>query len=78
MATCKGCGKRIEWAETIDGKTVPLDPAPPVYEVYKQAKDGSLTVRLVPLSDGPRKIRTHMVSHFATCPKASDFSGGGR
>lgn len=33
MAVCRGCGKEIAWGVTPEGKRVPLDPSPPVYEV---------------------------------------------
>jgi len=59
---CK-CGKRIVWAVTADGKKIPLDPAPAVYEVD--------TVNPTTCE----RTKTAMVSHFATCPKANDFSG---
>ncbi|MDI6872127.1 MAG: hypothetical protein QME79_12445 [Bacillota bacterium] len=26
MATCKGCGKQIEWIETPAGRRMPVDP----------------------------------------------------
>jgi hypothetical protein len=65
-ATCRGCGKPIVWAVLVDGKKIPLDPRPPVYDQIGTAKDGSPMVQ---------RARTCMVSHFATCPKASEFSG---
>ena len=59
---CK-CGKRIVWAVTPTGAKIPLDPAAPVYEVD-------------PVSPGKcERTKTAMVSHFATCKFASDFSG---
>lgn len=61
MSVCKGCGKEIQWATTETGKTIPLDPKAPTYEV----KEG-IAVR-----------SPAMVSHFSTCPKANDFSGKG-
>lgn len=59
---CKGCGKAIVWGETVDGKRIPLDPRPPVYKILATGR----VVRDV----------TCMVSHFATCPHASQFSAG--
>lgn len=65
---CKGCGKEIVWGVTSPGKAVPLDPRPPVYHVTSDTKSKSGYSAI-------RAIGTHMVSHFATCPKANDFSG---
>ena len=59
---CRGCGKKIVWGETPEGKKIPLDPSPPTY--YYDDDSGECE-------------RTHniYVSHFATCPFANDFSG---
>jgi len=65
---CRGCGKTILWIETDEGKKVPLDPSPPVY-VVKSTKHGN--------AYGYR-FRLAMVSHFATCPNANEFSASGR
>jgi hypothetical protein len=65
---CKGCNKIVVWVEITkaDGTKgrLPLDPSAPVYEVDP-----------VNPTTGER-TKTAMVSHFATCPKANDFSGG--
>ena len=63
MTTCKGCGKEILWVVTVRGK-MPLDPRPPVYEIGEEVNG------VLPASRIPRCY----VSHFATCPKANDFS----
>lgn len=63
---CKGCGKLIHFAKTVDGKTVPLDPRPPVYawtpDGWKRA-------------NGKNRPIKALVTHFATCARANDFSG---
>lgn len=67
MSNCRGCGKKIIWAVTVDGKKIPLDPTPPTYGA---ADDSEIH------TDGQFIGRSRaMVSHFATCPKANDFSG---
>jgi hypothetical protein len=72
---CKGCGAPMIWAETEDGKAIPLDPSAPVYRVLSHDASGTPKVKLVPLEDGEREV---MVSHFKTCPKAGDFGRGRR
>lgn len=63
---CSGCGKPIVWA-LAGGKRIPLDPRPACYLLD---------------TDGPvvtcERRRAVMVSHFATCPDATRFSGGGK
>jgi hypothetical protein len=72
-ATCRGCGRPIEWVQTDDGKKVPLDLAAPIYE----GRDGALVrARLWPVEE--RRVMGPAVSHFATCAKAGDFGSGGR
>ena len=60
---CRGCGKPIVWGLTNDNKKIPLDPAPPVYSIVTH-------------NGQSEAVRTTlaMVSHFATCPNANDFS----
>ena len=64
MSVCKGCGKEIVWGTTEEGKKIPLDPRPPVYRKLAIV-NGELTVDRVDFA---------LVSHFATCSKANDFS----
>ena len=69
MSLCRGCGKKILWGRTAEGKNIPLDALSPVYrlgEVTKddQGRDVQMIVR----------DREAFVSHFCTCPKASQFS----
>lgn len=68
MAKCKGCGKEIVWGVTEDGKKIPLDPRPPVYR---------WTSHGVPRVGNERIARDKnaMVTHFATCKAADQFSG---
>lgn len=64
MNRCKGCDAPIVWGRTSLGHAVPLDPKPPVYQL---TESGALV-----------RMTNAMVSHFATCPKANDFSGSRR
>jgi hypothetical protein len=69
---CKGCGKRVLWVVNRDtGKRVPLDPAPPT---YVSLGAGGMHVGMDPAPTGWFRSDA-MVSHFATCPDASRFSG---
>jgi hypothetical protein len=66
--TCKGCGKAIVWAETLNGKQMPIDGTvndlTPVASIHE---DG----RIVFLLDA-----TINPSHFGTCPQAKSFRRG--
>ncbi len=62
---CKGCGKKIFWAVTLEGKKIPLDPTPAVYRVVQRQNTHGLVER----------DTNAMVTHFATCSSAGRFSG---
>lgn len=61
MPKCKGCDKEIVFARDAEGKMHILDPKPDCWAVTN-----GVAVR----------VRGAMVSHFATCPKAKEFSHG--
>lgn len=61
---CKGCGRKIFWGETGEGKKIPLDASAPVYEFNGKSNKITRTSSMV------------FVSHFSTCSKANDFSHG--
>lgn len=61
VTRCKSCGRKIVFAITEQGKTIPLDLTAPVYYCNWDAK----------CFRGPAH---HYVSHFATCPDASKHS----
>lgn len=65
-ATCKGCGAPIVWATRPNWKTIPLTRIKKVYLLDEAgvAQDSALT--------------GVYCSHFETCPKASEFSKGGK
>jgi len=68
MTQCRGCGANILWAHITreDGSEgrVPLDPSAAVYRIRRDAFGGISAER----------DRECLVSHFKTCPRASDFS----
>lgn len=65
---CRGCGKKITFVKNEAGKLVPLDTRAPVYELSRDFTGEPVAK----LSEG------FFVSHFATCPKANDFSSNKR
>lgn len=76
---CKGCGARIVWAVTEDGKKIPVDPKPPVYKLFwahphpiTKAPVAAWRVAAVDLQGSDPE--GYGVNHFATCPKAIQFS----
>lgn len=85
-AICK-CGKTIVWGVLEDGTKVPLDPAPAVYFVEGQTTAGAADVGNSGYFGGglyrirrangkkDRAVGQAMVSHFITCPLATEFSG---
>lgn len=68
MSACRGCGKIIVWGLTDDGKKIPLDPTPPVYE-FTPLVDETLNGLKV------KRTMTAYVTHFATCQDATKFYG---
>lgn len=71
LRTCKGCGRAIVWAKhAATGKLIPLDPLAPVYTLAAGTD----------VADTPvcSKAELAFVSHFATCPKANEFSKKGK
>jgi hypothetical protein len=72
-AKCKGCGATIIWAlNPVTGKTVPIDPKPPIYRVIE------VNAKVECIREEVESPDILGVSHFATCSKANQFSGGGR
>lgn len=73
--TCRTCKAPIIWAEShTTGKPMPLDAVP--------RGDGNLSLvkgvaRAYDLEDAAL-LRERYASHFATCPDADEWRGGGR
>lgn len=61
-AFCRGCGRKVFFVKDADGKTQILDAVAPVWSIQGQ-----------PEPMATREIGSY-VSHFSTCPKASEFS----
>lgn len=61
---CRGCGKPVVFAKDTDGKWQVLDAHAPIW-IQIKSKDSTPRVMREPKA---------MVSHFATCANANDFS----
>ena len=60
----------LHWGITPEGKKIPLDSKAPVYYVkLGMNKDKAEGNELIEIFREPNAF----VTHFATCPKASDF-----
>jgi hypothetical protein len=61
-----GCGAEIDWGVTPEGKRVPLSRGAPIYRLGPfDHESGAYPIE---------RIEGYRVSHFKTCPKASEFS----
>lgn len=91
---CKACAAPLKFVRQADGeKIVPLDPRAPVFVVFHN-KEGqrlcwnmreflqSVGIVAFKRADGTLEAMDNIegvyVSHFATCPKATEFSKGKR
>ena len=73
-AACRACGAPVLWAETMEGKRMPIDPwDDPNGNLAVRSALGVLYARLCkpdhPLLAGERR----KVSHFATCPQGDSM-----
>lgn len=64
---CRQCGKPLVFGTTPEGKQIPLDPKAPCYRASQPFMATAVQAERVP---------DVMVTHFATCPKASHFTKG--
>lgn len=75
-STCKGCGARIIWIRTANGKQIPCDPERIPYRTDLHNGDLKLIDPVGRLCVGFLDVdsdRYGYVSHFATCPVAGKF-----
>lgn len=59
VKACRSCGRPIVWEETFRGARVPLDHPP--------------ERRYVKNDEGKMVLVDTWLSHFATCPRATDW-----
>lgn len=76
---CGSCGAQMRWAQTEEGRSIPLDPDPVptgnliIKEVRHVGGRGPvLTVRYLRKTDTVPLEVARYVSHFATCPSAAE------
>ena len=71
MASCRSCGAEILWAETVNGKRIPLDAEP--------AERPQGVFKLIERPGNPTPLATSAatepvyLSHFVTCPNADEW-----
>lgn len=70
---CSGCMRTIIWAETTNGKPIPIDPDPVEGgNVELDQREGKDPLARVVAAHYDEK---RYVSHFATCPHRERFKG---
>lgn len=73
MAECSSCGAPINWAKTIKGRPIPLDPDPVPQGNVIISEEGTALVYNTAAAIAPRYADApKYVSHFATCPNADE------
>lgn len=73
--TCSKCGKEIFWVVSDTGARVPLDPKAKIFRVEAVADGDPIASPVRNPMDGLTTGNAYMVTHFATCPNAAEFSG---
>ena len=73
------CDQALELVRDEQSAAIPLDPSAPVYRVVQATTGPDQVAREVKVERvRGRVVEMAFVSHFATCPKAAQFSGGKR
>ena len=68
-AACRSCGAPIIWAETVNGKRMPLDEDPDPAGKFTLDEEHNPPVAEYAKPDAKGELFT---SHFATCPNAAE------
>lgn len=74
MSKCTGCGRAIVWALSPKGAWILLEHVKAVYHLSHNYDDPE-TPQAEKLNDQDGSFDPFYISHFLTCPKASEFSG---
>lgn len=75
---CRGCGRPIIWIKTPGGKSIPCDPREVAYWQCRGGRHRIVTRNGEVVSaelEGMPGTMTGIgyISHFATCPQATNF-----
>lgn len=78
MSRCRSCDAEIVWAETVNGKKIPLDAGHHLRGVRVKRDDPLILADEGDVRAGNAVIRAvpTYVSHFATCPNAAEHRKG--
>ncbi len=70
--TCRTCGQPIQWAQTVTGKTMPVDvlPCTDGNVILSHPDDPREPMRAFVLKRNEFTTLDRYTSHFATCPDA--------
>lgn len=72
VSRCKGCGRKVYFLKDEKGTTQILDAVAPCYQIEQYNLTGA-TPQTVEMEVKVTRNRLAFVSHYATCPKASQF-----
>jgi len=75
MLKCRGCGEHMEFITSVKGHRIPVDPEPVQFDVGSVLDATYVSRSGVVFGKGSivQNGDPLYISHFATCPKASDF-----
>lgn len=78
FGTCSGCGKRVVWIKTVNGKNMPCDPNIVNYSLDPKGREKIVTPAgtVVCGTTGVEAEKADgfgYISHFATCSRANSF-----
>lgn len=71
LSPCRSCGAEIIWAETVNGKRIPLDAEPNSEGTFDLSEP---IPGCTPEATYTKKgTAPELMSHFATCPEAASW-----
>ena len=79
MSLCRGCGARIDWIRTKNGKIMPVDPEPVMviegegWDTFVTDEGATITGRRALREEERRELPVGFIPHWKHCRRASDF-----